>query len=307
MDWLLLLLLIPAVMVPTVLLYGFAGCHIVFGISTIYPPTAPKNLTAAPVASVDAGSAVTLTWENTDGTEAQIERAMDGGDFTPLPDPSDPTKVLVVNGESFIDTGLSPGATFLYQVRTNKSGATSDDATNTVTVTTFKTAFYVPITDVIASTDQPGDKGYTVIQILASTLLQASGTLVNLTLRGPTGGLLTLDTIFISNVAATGDPFDSDVPPVPVTSNLALNNATLAIAPAGTFFLDQSKPLLVAYDVNPTANTMRYGTLPQGGASAYAKAPTVPGTDLGEAGVMNRTPPYGTSNILFLIQKIEVM
>lgn len=307
MDWLLLLLLIPAVIVPVVLLYGFAGCAAVYGLHTVYPPTAPKNLTAAPSASVDAGSSVTLAWENTDGTEAQIERAMDGGDFTPLPDPSDPTKVLVVNGESFTDTGLTPGATFIYQVRTNKNGDTSDDATNAVAVTTFKTAFYVPINDVVASTDQPGDIGYTVVQILANTLLQASGTLVNLTLRGPTGGLLTLDKVFISNVAATGDPFDSDVPPVPVTSNLALNNATLAITPAGTFFLDQSKPLLVAYDVNPTANTMRYGTLPQGGATAYAKAPSVPGTALNEAGVMNRTPPYGSAAALFLIQKIEVM
>jgi hypothetical protein len=304
MDWLILLLLIPAVLLPLVLIHGFAGCS--FHGSAI-AETAPTNLSAVPVPSAQAGSAVMLTWEVTDAnsTGTQIERAVDGGDFVVLMDPSDPTKPLSVAGTTFTDQGLPPGTTFLYQVRDLNSSTASTNPSNMVTVTTFKTAFFADNT--VNDTDQPGDAGLTLVQILSSSLLQASGQLVNLTLRGPTTGSLTLDNTFVSNAAATGDPYDADAPPILVISNLALNNATMAISPAGTFLLDQSKTLLVAFDINPVANTGRYATLPQGGAIAYAKQPPVPGGSLNEAGVMNRSSGYGSGVELFLVHKIEVM
>ena len=37
-EWLILLLLVPAVVVPVVLLVGFAGCDRVFGFETLHPP-----------------------------------------------------------------------------------------------------------------------------------------------------------------------------------------------------------------------------------------------------------------------------
>ena len=41
-EWLILLLLVPAVVVPVVLLVGFAGCDGVFGLEHIYtPPPVP--------------------------------------------------------------------------------------------------------------------------------------------------------------------------------------------------------------------------------------------------------------------------
>jgi hypothetical protein len=306
MDWLILLLLVPMVLVPVVLLHGFAGCAGVFGLQHIDPPSAPKNLTAMPVPSPGALASVALTWENTDATAgAQIERAVDGGDFMALPDPADPSKTLVVMDHTFTDETAAPGTVFLYQVRANKQGLNSDNPSNMVTVATFKTAFLADNTT--SNTDQANDGGLTLVQILDKMLLQASGQLVNLTLRGPSMGTLTLDNIFISNVAATGDPYDSDVAPIPVASGFPLNSETKAISPAGTFFLDQSKALLVAFDINPVANTGRFATLPQGGATAYAKQPPVPGGSLNEAGVMNRSPGYGSGVELFLVHKIEVM
>jgi hypothetical protein len=210
----------------------------------------------------------------------------------------------VIKGENFTDETATPGTPFLYQVRAN-NGLTSDDPSNMVPVTTFKTAFLADNT--VANTDQPNVSGFTMVQILSNTLLQASGTVVNVALRGPTTGTLTLDHIFISNVAATGDPFDSDVPPVMVAISFALDNSTQNVPPVGTFFLDQTKPLLVAFDVNPASSTMRFATLPQGGATSYAKHPATPGGATNEAAVMNRTPPYTMASVLYLIQKIEVM
>lgn len=305
MNWLILLLLIPAVIVPAVLCFGFAGCGFH---GAVIVPTVPTNLVAMPTPSVDAGSSVILTWTKTDpnaSTGTQIERAIDGGTFEVLPDPSNPGNSLVVMGETFTDAGLPGGTTFLYQVRASLFGNTSIDASNMATVTTFKTAF---MDDGLAtSTDQPSTNGDTIVQTLTSALLQASGALVNLTLRGPSTGALTLDHVYVSNVAAAGDPFDSDVPPVLVTANFALNNSTAAIAPMGAFVLDQSKTLLVAFDVNTVSGAMRYGTLPQGGVTSYARGPTAPGGSVGEAGTMNRTAPYTPASVLYLIHKIEVM
>jgi hypothetical protein len=47
MQWLALLLLIPAIVVPVVLLFGFAGCDLVFGLHEIEPPELEPGFTAA--------------------------------------------------------------------------------------------------------------------------------------------------------------------------------------------------------------------------------------------------------------------
>jgi hypothetical protein len=305
MNWFLLLLLIPVFVVPTVLCFGFAGCSFH---AAAFVPTAPTNLVAMPTPSSGSGSSVVLTWTKTDvnaSTGTQIERAIDGGSFEVLLDPTDPSKPLVVMSETFIDSGLPGGTAFLYQVRANFFGSTSIDASNMAVVTTFKTAF---IDDgLTGSTDQPSVNGFTVVQSLASTVLNAGGTLTSLTLRGPSSGVLTLDHIYISNVAAAGDPFDSDVAPVLVAANLVLNTSTIPLAPTGAFVLDQNKTLLVAFDVNAASGVMRYGALPQGGVMSYAKGPAAPGGVVGEAGAMNRTAPYAPASVLYLIHKIEVM
>ena len=57
MDWVLLLVLVPAIVVPIVLLFGFAGCQLVFPLTDV--GTAPINLTAL----ADSRSAITLRWE----------------------------------------------------------------------------------------------------------------------------------------------------------------------------------------------------------------------------------------------------
>ena len=305
MNWFLLLLFIPAVIVPAVLLFGFAGCGFQGPSLSL---SAPINLVAVPTPSSATGSAAILTWSNTDihtPMGAQIERAIDGGVFEVLPDPSDPSKPLVVMGETFTDTGLPGGTAFLYQVRGNLYGNTSIDASNMATVTTFETAFIEE--GVTMNTDQSGTNGYTIVQTLANTVLRASGTLVSLTFRGPTTGTLTLDKIYISNVATTGDPYDSDVPPVLVTSDFVVNNGTVAAIPANAFFLDQTKPLLVAFDVNLTNGTLRNCILSGGGVMSYARGVTVPGQAVQQAGLQNRTAGYGPAAALYLIHKIEVM
>jgi hypothetical protein len=105
MDWVILILGVPAILVPLVLLLGFAGCPppaplacvidadcpvgtvCVEGVCLAPPSLAPENLAA--IARDD--HSVSLTWTNVDpaATDFRIERAPEGGDFAAIPAPAD--------------------------------------------------------------------------------------------------------------------------------------------------------------------------------------------------------------------------
>src|SRR5262245_58317351 len=62
MEWLILCLAVPAIVVPVVLLWGFVGCDLVFKLDAPPEVMAPVNLVATP----RSGTALSLTWQNTD-------------------------------------------------------------------------------------------------------------------------------------------------------------------------------------------------------------------------------------------------
>ena len=107
MDWLILILGVPAVLIPLVLLFGFAGCGRLSGNCTddqdcvvgnicvdglcvdpgtpgdiFFPLSLPGNLVAR---AIDDRS-VLLTWSDNDSaaTGFQIERAEDGDEPQPI-------------------------------------------------------------------------------------------------------------------------------------------------------------------------------------------------------------------------------
>jgi hypothetical protein len=134
MEWLVLLVLVPATIVPFVLLFGFAGCagfaapcerdgdcpagtRCVDGVCVAVgtpggvaetPPSAPEALVANGVSD----SEVDLSWTTDDltVTSFEVQRAEEGAedDFAPIADPT---------ARTFRDTGLAEGTTYLYQVR----------------------------------------------------------------------------------------------------------------------------------------------------------------------------------------------
>src|SRR5437773_891968 len=94
MDWLILILGVPAILIPLVLLFGFAGCTAqapVLGeqvsdpsnesLATVFP-AAPVNLVATPV-SVNQ---IDLSWTNASATatEFSLERRPPGGAFAEI-------------------------------------------------------------------------------------------------------------------------------------------------------------------------------------------------------------------------------
>jgi Fibronectin type III domain len=133
MDWLILILGVPAILIPLVLLFGFAGCGQAAGVCASDvdcpagtrcvdgscfvvgelnpPPLPPENLAA--IARDDRS--VSLTWTNTDPavTDFQIERTPEGGevdDVETFPAPDSPTGAT----DAF---GLQEGVTYIYRVR----------------------------------------------------------------------------------------------------------------------------------------------------------------------------------------------
>jgi hypothetical protein len=56
-EWLILLLLVPVIVVPVVLLFGFAGCDKVWGLDEVQPP--PPTITAVRPLSV---SVLSVEW-----------------------------------------------------------------------------------------------------------------------------------------------------------------------------------------------------------------------------------------------------
>ena len=132
MEWLVLLVLVPATIVPIVLLFGFAGCigdlarpcegdvdcpagtrcvdgscvqAAPGGVAEI-PPSAPEAL----VANGRSDSEIELSWTTDDltVTSFEVQRAEEDGDFAPIADPA---------AQTFRDLGLAEGTTYLYQVR----------------------------------------------------------------------------------------------------------------------------------------------------------------------------------------------
>lgn len=153
MDWLILILGVPAILIPLVLLFGFAGCALaspctddsdcpagtrcvdgacVEGQLNAPPPSAPQNLVAI---ALDDRS-VSLTWTNTDpaATDFRIERAPEDGEFAAIPAPADLSPAGATDA-----SGLQEGVTYIYRVRARLEGEVSEPS-ETSSATVFPAA-----------------------------------------------------------------------------------------------------------------------------------------------------------------------
>jgi hypothetical protein len=315
MDWLILILGVPAILIPLVLLFGFAGCGDPTGTCTedgdcpgrlicvdgscvdpgqANPPLfPPQNLVAT--ALDDQSVALTWTSANPADTRFRIERMEDDGEkFETILDD--------VPSTSATDTSGLEGVTYLYRVLPD--GEVSA-ASNIASATTFAVAFTGTLTD-----DAPGFEGFCAVQRLSRKLLTAGGTQVRIVLRGSTADSLTLDRVTISQAAATGDPFDSAADLTDVASNVIVpRNTAVPVPPNGrvNYTLDPTRDLLVAFDISNTTDEgnvrVAVGTLP--GGDAFSKPATA------EAGVRDRGGTDGYPNhapdSLALIEKILVL
>ncbi len=128
MDWLILILLVPAIIVPIVLLWGFVGCT-EFGSEDSPSLAAPTNLRA----KAEGTNLVKLNWQYTPvgPVTFKVERVKEGESLPKIQD-------NLPGPLSFDDTvDLIEGTTYFYKVRAKTSSGTESDLSNESSATTF--------------------------------------------------------------------------------------------------------------------------------------------------------------------------
>ncbi len=296
-EWLTLLLLIPAIIVPVLVLAGFAACDRVFGLEHINP--VPPMIDSA--AGKD-DTTITLIWHwSATAQKFEFERTDPNGNVAHFdaPAPAAP----------FDDTGLTPGTSYSYRVRgTDTSGDTSDWSAP-VTGATFATAYAKTLT-----ADSVNWQGYTLVQRIEAAQLAAAGPHVRITVQAGSARGASIDRISISQVASGGKPYDS-APDLTLVYDLAATQQQPFVVPAGmtqslpivAYTLNRFQPLLIAVDFSAAPpSDVATTTVPTSEAIAYYLQ-----TSTGEASVQTRSPNYRqagstpTTSGVFFITNIE--
>jgi hypothetical protein len=285
MEWLLLAVLIPAIVIPVVLLFGFAGCQLVFPLEP--DPPVPINL-----AAVARRTSVTLTWEDVQSsanTTYRVERT--AGQAPPV--------LLEATTTTFEDTGLAEATNHTYRVLAVVDGHQSAFSTPlTVATTTFAPAFSETL-----GSDGTGLAGDCRIQRIEPTSLFRSGNEIRITIASGTTGPLQIDRIFISRVAPQGDPYDAAADLTSIGTNVSLPANTVLALPPVLYALDHTQPLLIAFDFNATAglgNVRRRTNVPAAEATLFGR------NNSAQADLADRTADFIPNDQIILVTLIEV-
>lgn len=191
LEWLILTLLVPAIVVPAVLLLGFAGCGFCIKVGgLIFESAVPKD-----------HSTITMTW--TQPAEVRFERTKEGAtEAVPFDAFSSP----------YDDTGLDAATTYSYVMRSLLAdGEVGQTATAAVSATT--PAFFA--LDQIAQNDNFGnvDTHTVKCEIAIADLLvppfAPTRMWITLGQRSTTTENITFSKVYIGHKAATGNPSDA--------------------------------------------------------------------------------------------------
>jgi len=288
MEWALLVVLIPAIVIPIVLLFGFAGCQLVFPLKD--NPVFPGTVSA----EVGSRSAITVRWEYTGMEAARFEvrrkRSLDAT-FELVSPPA-------FTESEFTDTGLDEDTS--YDFRVIAIIGSEPTGPGEVTAVTFGKVFEATLPAEVAGPNRG------VVQRIEPARLARSGSRVQLTLQRPSGGALIINRLSLSHAAAAGDPYDSAGPPAllvdaadPLFIPADPAAGTLEL-PAIDFALDQTRPLLVAFDVGGVGQVRLLTGVSFSEATTFAAPPGVQ-----EAAIADRQTGYTAINSITLIQRID--
>lgn len=305
-EWLTLLLLVPAVVMPVVLLVGFAGCDRVFGLQHLNTPP-PVPVVPIIVSAVGkSGTVITLTWTYA-GSAADFE-------FERMKLPEQTRETFPAAASPHDDDkqgqGLEPGTDYLYRVRAIGSDGEASEWSGPEpnilgTTLPFETTFAWTSDEEARSRDAPGFQGGSIVQRIeaAPARLSKSGTRVRLTLRASSVGNASIASIYISkpDPAPGKDPYDSDSDLTLVSSAVVVPANNSLPLPSIRYQLDAAQPLLIAIDFSATlpSDIKIVDNVLGTEASAYYKVPAA------EAANRDRTG-FTLVDKMFIVEKIEV-
>jgi hypothetical protein len=303
MEWIILIVILPLILIPIVLLTGFAGCGEFLPLSESDPPVpaAPSDL----IAVVKSSTSIELTWKDNTAGASKFEVRRQPNVLTVA------TALISTPPSPFLDTGLTPDTSYTYSVKALDPSTNSfSAASNEVTVKTLPastgpgpTPQWEAVYNEALTTDAGGNGGYCLVQRI--TGIQTGGERVRVTLGASVAAALAVDRVFIS---AAADPEPGNPTPNPWDSPSAglrdlrpgglyiPKNGSLTLDPID-FHVDPNKDLIVAFDINQVLGQTRKAMTTQ---TAFNRASTA------EANVANRQAGYATLTGTYLIKTIEV-
>jgi hypothetical protein len=173
-DWLVLMVLVPAVLVPLVLLFGFAGCGS-FGVDS---KPAPGTSVAAPFdlgATAVGETQIDLVWKHPSAGGVTFTVSLEG-----------PTGVVDNHGSTmaltFSSKGLTPGTTYFYRVRASASGLQSAS----VGPASARTWIWTPAYDKALTGNDNNFAGDCLVQRIDKAALNYAGTVKKIRLTPET-------------------------------------------------------------------------------------------------------------------------
>jgi hypothetical protein len=297
-EWLILLLLFPAVVVPVVLLVGFAGCDVVFGLEE------PPAIVSAKGKSVRV---ITLTWTyESSAKQFQFERMKLQEQTTQQFNvPGSPYK----HDDDNQGQGLEPNTVYQYRVRAilgdGEEGHWSHPVISGSTLP-FVETFAWTAKEQADAIPNPLQRTC-IIQRIDKARLSTDGGWVRLTLSALPPGGATINAISISrpDPAPGKHPYDSDTDLTLVASAVVVPAYNSRPLPAIEYDLDPEQDLLIAIEFSgfvPSTIKKVDGAL---GASAFYKVAAGSGPT-GEAANPDRTGFLPAGDVMYLIEKIEV-
>jgi hypothetical protein len=296
-EWLMLLLLVPAVLVPVVLLLGFAGCDLVFGLKLVPSPPTGVEARALGTRSIEVSWAYTPTRP----TSFQVRRTRDGM-------PHAVTHLEAGDTTTFIDDGLEEAITYFYRVVAMADGEESAPSEQ-VSATTFGVAF-----EAIPFTATESLRGRCLVQRVEPDRLRHAGSRVRIVLQRPTDNNLVLENITISRAEATG--YDSATVPITIPATFPLivakdEGGGEMELPDVLFDLDPTVPLLVAFDIGSPGPVRRTGNVSSAEPLAYIGPSLNPPLHEAAESVRQKQngddPGYEGERRFYLVKRIEVV
>jgi hypothetical protein len=295
-EWYMLVLLVPLVVVPVVLLFGYAGCNQVFGLD-------PTTLNFTPInveAEGESIETIRVSWAraSSEPVSFKVFRITPGSEAE-----------FTTDETEYLDTGLTPNTEYTYEVLAIRQDDLRESTRSESA--TARTLDFMPAFTATLTTDQAGINGFCLVQRIEPLRLVRSGTKVRVVVQGSTTGNLLIDRVTISQAATGGNVYDSAADIREIASAVSVPAGQTVELPVVTYALDQTKPLLVAFDISPTAGmgNVRYvNPVPATDAAMHFRAATA------EAGVQDRLPSaanpgaplYNASTSIYLVQRIDV-
>lgn len=311
MEWFILIVVLPLILIPIVLLGGFAGCGELLPSSTdpVKPPADPTNLRGKALNP----TSIELEWDDNSAGSAKFE--IDRETLGANPKKETLPGLQKATPPPFIDASVAPSTTYVYVVRAKDpaTGLPANNPTNSVTIATppdvslppppplpiWQTAYDTPLT-----TNDADLKNNTLVQRL--TALTAGGEQVRLTLRGTTTIGLAIDRLYVGDIGAPepGNPIPDEWDSLSATLR-ELRPGGVYI-PAGkpvtidpvNFHVDMATGLAFAFDLNAALGQTKKANV--AGQKAFHKAAAL------EANVANRTAGYTQLNGVYVVEKVEV-